>query len=291
MHKDITALFCFVDDFVKLYESILNQKAITNTNAHKPTRTPGLSTSEIITIILMFQISPAKNFKYFYESYLPSYDQNEFNKLPSYSRFITLKQRVFPILVAMLSFLLTSGCDLAYIDASSLAVCDVKRINSNKVFQGFAKIGKTTKGWFYGLKLHLMVSDKGELVNVAITAGNVDDRNPLINMTKKFKGILCGDKGYISSSLFKQLFAKGIKLVTNIKKGMKNTLMNLHEKMVLKKRSLVETVFGYLKETMQLEHTRHRCITNACIHIVSTLIMYQRKNKKPSTYFAHMLPA
>lgn len=292
MKKDITALFCFVDDFVKLYYQKLQEIAISSgQKPRNPTRVPSLRDSEIVTILLMFQISPAKNFKYFYQSYLQSYNNNEFRKLPSYERFVALKKRVAGILAAMLQFLLVSNRNIGYVDASGLAVCHAKRTRGHKVFRGLAKLGKTTKGWFFGLKLHLVISEKGELINVAITAGNVDDRKPVPKLTEDFIGLLLGDKGYISQDLFQELYAKGVKLITGIKKNMKNTLMSLYEKMLLRKRSIIETVFGYLKHTMQLEHTRHRSPINAFIHILSTLIMYQKKSSKPSVYFAHMLPA
>lgn len=170
-------------------------------------------------------------------------------------------------------------------------MCHAKRARANKVFKGVAKLGKTTKGWFFGLKLHIVISEKGELINVPITAGNVDDRDPVPKLTEGFMGLLLGDKGYISKELFLKLYAKGVKLITGIKKNMKNILVNLHEKMLLRKRSIVETVFSYLKHTMQLEHTRHRSPINAFVHILSTLIMCQKKSSKPSVCFTHMLHA
>ncbi len=45
---------------------------------------------------------------------------------------------------------------VSYIDATSLEVCHRKRISRNKVFAGIAALGKTTKSWFFGLKLHLV---------------------------------------------------------------------------------------------------------------------------------------
>lgn len=199
--------------------------------------------------------------------------------------------RVFSIFVALLCSILKPTQGIGYVDATSIAVCHPKRIRAHKVFSGLAAIGKTTKGWFMGLKLHLIISDRGELINVAITPGNIDDRKPVPKLVKKFLGILCGDKGYVSKALFSKLYAGGVKLITGLKCNMKNCLMSLHEKMLLRKRSIIETVFGYLKNTMQLEHTRHRSPINAFIHILSTLIMYQLKPSKPSAYFTHMLPS
>ena len=63
---------------------------------------------------------------------------------------------------------------IAYIDSISLNVCHPKRIYRNMVFKGIAKRSKSTKGWFFGFKLH--IDDKGNLMNVKLTKGNADDR-------------------------------------------------------------------------------------------------------------------
>ncbi len=170
---------------------------------------------------------------------------------------------------------------ISYIDATSIAVCHPKRTSRNKVFKGLAKIGKTTYWWFFGFKLHMVINEKGEIQGVTLTKGNVDDRKPVPNLTEKLIGLLFGDKGYIKKELFEKLFDRGLKLVTKGKKGMKNTLMLLEEKIFLRKRSIIETVFGYLKNRLELEHSRHRSPINFLVHIFSTLVSYSMKPKKP----------
>ncbi len=170
---------------------------------------------------------------------------------------------------------------ISYIDATSIAVCHPKRTSRNKVFKGLAKIGKTTYWWFFGFKLHMVINEKGEIQGVTLTKGNVDDRKPVPNLTEKLIGLLFGDKGYIKKELFEKLFDRGLKLVTKVKKGMKNTLMLLEEKIFLRKRSIIETVFGYLKNRLELEHSRHRSPINFLVRIFSTLVSYSMKPKKP----------
>lgn len=189
---------------------------------------------------------------------------------------------MIPFLAVLLSSMLSSGRGIFYVDSTSLAVCHPKRMSRNKTFKDIGKIGKSTKGWFFGLKLHIIIDDQGNLVSVKITPGNTDDRYFLQEMTKKIKGLLFGDKGYISKDLFSRLYEKGVKLITNVKKGMKSTIMTAQEKLLLRKRPIVETVFDYLKNKMQLEHTRHRTFQNAFVHMISTLISYQLKTSKPS---------
>jgi len=171
------------------------------------------------------------------------------------------------------------GKGIVYINATSLAVCHPKRMSRNRVFKGLAEIGKTTKRWFFGFKPHVIVNEKCNLIKVKLTKGNMDDRYVVPSMTKDLTGLLFGDKGYLSKELFLNLLKRALKLVTGIKK---NKLMIGYEKMMLRKRYLVETVFDYLKNKLMLKHTRHRSPTNMLIHIISTLIVYQLKTTKPT---------
>jgi len=141
-------------------------------------------------------------------------------------------------------------------------------------------------GWFFGFKLHLVLYHRGELIAAKMTSGNVDDRTPVSDLVNNLQGLIFGDKGYIDTKLFHRLYQKGLKLVTGLKKNMKGALMPLEEKIFLKKRSVIESVNGLLKETFQLVHTRHRSIFNAFVHICSTLIAYILRAKKPSIKFS-----
>ena len=282
MKQDITTLYFFVDEFYKSCESWFSNKLLTS-DKYKVTRKPELSIPELITIMLLYHQSPCKNFKYFYNSYLQLY-RREFPHLLSYNRFIELKRRTLLYLILLLEWYChqskTTG--ISYIDSTSIAVCHSKRITRNKVFSGLAKLGKTTKGWFYGLKLHLVINEKGDIQRLTFTAGNIDDRVPVPNITKHLTGLLFGDKGYVKQELFQSLYDRGLKLVTGIKKGMKNKLIPMFEKILLRKRSVIEAVFNILKYHFELEHTRHRSIWNASVHLISTLISYCLKPSKPA---------
>jgi hypothetical protein len=291
MKKDITELFCFVDDFEKMYEETMRQHQLAQGKQIKcPTRTPGLTCSEIATILLIFQQSPIRNFKAFYLLLLSTHYKRDFPLLPTYERFVSLMPRTFGLFVILLHCLFSKSRGISYIDATSLAVCHNKRIFSHKVFQGLVARGKTTKGWFFGFKLHIIINEKAELVRVKLTKGNVDDRTVVPSLTSALKGLLFGDKGYISEKLFLTLYRQGLKLVTGIKKNMENMPMILREKFLLRKRSLIETVFDYLKNKFQIEHTRHRSPINAFIHHLSTLIAYQMRPTKPAFLNSYALP-
>lgn len=230
MNKNITELFCLIDDFCNSVDKNFAEKLLPS--GKKPTRTPEITHSEIFTIILLYHQSKCDNFKIFYVHYLKLLYESAFPKLPSYSRFIRLKSRVLWYLALLMQWFCEQSkvTGISYIDATSIAVCHPKRTSRNKVFKGLAKIGKTTYGWFFGFKLHLVINETGEIQGVTVTKGNVDDRKPVPNLTQKLTGLLFGDKGYIKKDLFHELFDRGLKLVTSIKKGMKNSLMVLNEK-------------------------------------------------------------
>ena len=203
-------------------------------------------------------------------------------KLVSYANFTKLIGRNMPYLVLLLHHLLTKCTGLSFVDATSIAVCKNYRINSHKVFKGIAARSKTTKGWFFGLKLHLIIDPEGNLVKVSFSSGNKDDRKGLRSMISGIYGKVFGDHGYISTELFKDLYAKGVQLVTRVKKNMKNMLIPIADKVMLLKRALIETVIGKLKFLDKFEHSRHRSVTNALSHMLPCLINYQLQENKPS---------
>lgn len=271
-------LFCSVDDFCQKFEPQWNLKLFPN----KP-RGPkcSLSLSEIITIIIFFHQSNFRNFKNFYY-YLQTYHLEEFPNLLSYSRFIRVKQKALIPFFAYLFNLKGKITGIAYIDSTSIAVCKNKRINRNKVFKGVAKRGKTTVGWFFGFKLHLIVNDKGEILSFLLTPGNVSDIAPVKKLSKGIFGKLYGDKGYISKKLFEELYEKGLQLFTTLRSNMKNKFISMMDKINLRKRSIIETINDQLKNISQIEHSRHRSITNFIINILAGLAAYSHQQKKPS---------
>ncbi len=131
-------------------------------------------------------------------------------------------------------------------------------------------------GWFYGFKLHLIINDEGEILSFCLTSGNVDDRNEAVmdSLTKEIFGKLFADRGYISQKLFEKLLKKDITLVTRAKKNMKNKLMDLYDKLMLRKRAVIESVNDFLKNICDIEHSRHCSITNFLVNLVSALAAY-----------------
>jgi len=287
IHSDkITEIFFFIDEFYKdFYEVIRGHMLVAGTGKKHRNKPCRLSDSEIMTILILFHIGQFRNLKHFYLFYVQKHLKGEFPKTVSYNRFVELQQRAsVPLAIFLKTCCLGKCSGISFIDSSPLKACHIKREHSNKVFRGIATKGKSTLGWFFGLKLHLVINDKGEILDFMLTQGHVDDREPLKNKSfhDKIFGKLFGDKGYISQSLFEQLFIDGIHLITRLRKNMKNCLMHIQDRILLKKRAIIETVNDELKNICQIEHTRHRSFANFLTNLLAGLIAYSFLPKKPS---------
>ena len=285
---DIVQLFVDCDEFCQgtLPELNAQQPRLSDGKKHRQCES-GLTVSEVMTIIILFQSSGFRNFKTYYTGHVCAHLRKEFPGLVSYQRIVELQSRTALPLTAFLHTRFGRCTGISFVDATSIAICHNRRIESNKVFRGLAKRGKTSVGWLYGFKVHLVINDSGELLGVMITAGNVDDRKPVPVMTKKLFGKLFGDRGYISQKLFEELYDRGLQLITKLKKNMKNKLMPMIDKLLLRKRALIETVNDQLKNIYQIEHTRHRSKINFLVNLLAALIAYTYQEKKPSLNLHH----
>jgi len=279
---DLTTLFCDVDDFFKIHSFNQQTSELSEQGKQRRNRQKSLSPSEIMTIVIYFHASGYRNFKAFYLNQVCPHLHPFFPKLLSYNRFVEIIPTVLLPLCSYLTSRLDEPTGISYIDSTKIAVCGNKRISRNKVFYNLGKIGKTTMGWFFGFKLHLITNENGGLIAVKITTGNVDDRAPVLKMADKIKGKLFGDKGYISKKLFEKLFSKGLQLITTVKKNMKNKLLPFVDKLLLRKRSIIETINDQLKNISQIEHTRHRSVSNFMVNLLCGLISYTFQEKKPT---------
>ena len=274
-------LFCDVDDFCRVFLPTWHRQLLTN-GERKRARTSRLTLSEIMTILIYFHQSQYRNFKTFYLWHVCRYCRSEFPQLLSYTRFVALIPKALMPMCIYLNTRRGEDTGLAFVDATSLVVCHNRRIHSHKVFKAVARRGKTSMGWFYGFKLHLVVNDRGELLAFRITPGNVDDREPVPELTQGLTGKLIGDRGYISSQLFHVLWERGLHLVTKIRKNMHNKLMPLVDKLLLRKRAIIETINDQIKNIQQIEHTRHRSVVNAMVNVLAALVAYTHQPRKPS---------
>ena len=267
-----TAIFCCLDDFAQTFEDWEHHNLIPT--GRKRRRSGKLCLGEMLFIMVLFHLSPFKDFKHFWHYGVEQKYRDYFGDIPSYGRFVSLMPRLFIPFCVLMHSLTGDQTGIYVADSTKIAVCHNLRISRNRVFADLAKRGKTTTGWFYGFKLHVIINHKGEIMAIKITPGNTDDRSVLDDMTRELEGKVLADKGYISKELFAKLWRRGLHLITGIRRNMKNYLMPLLDKLLLRKRFIIETLFDRLKSQMGLEHTRHRSPINAFVHILSCLAAY-----------------
>jgi Transposase DDE domain len=236
-----------------------------------------------MTIAILFQQSHYRTFKAYYTEHVQQHLRSEFPHLVSYSRFAELLPSVLVPLTVYLYSQLGTCTGISFIDSTALAVCHNARIGQHHVFAVDAARGKTSVGWFYGFKLHLVVNDRGELLAFCLTPGNIDDRRPVPQLARRLFGTLFGDRGYISQALAEDLLVtQGLYLITKLRKNMRNRLLSLGDKLLLRKRAISESIVDELKNGCQIEHTRHRSPLNFLVNLMVGLIAYCHQPKKPS---------
>lgn len=274
--NQLTRIFCQIDDFCKE----LNQYHQSNLlpDLTRPNYNSGrkccLSDSEIMTILIFFQSSCFRNFKNFYIGFLCHYWKKEFPNLPSYNRFIEIMNRVIFQLTLFSQINSGKKTGIYYIDSTCLSVCHLKRSKRHKTFDEIAEYGRTSVGWFFGLKLHIVINERGELIAFKITRGNANDAKASESLLKSLQGLTFGDKGYISKRLFSQLLEKGLKLITRTRKNMKPIDYTKLEKQLLDQRGIIETVINHFKHHYHVWHTRHRSVINAMTHLMAAIAAY-----------------
>ncbi len=282
--ESLVDLFVDVDDFCQVFLPIYEPQLLSS-GAIKRRRNRSLSMSEVMTILIHFHQSHYRNFKAYYYEHVLAHLHAEFPGLVSYTRFVDyIPSALLPLCIYLKTRCLGDCTGLSFIDSTSIDVCLNQRIHSHKVFAGLAERGKTSTGWLFGFKLHLVINDQGELLNVMLTPGNVDDRKPVPDLVRKLFGKVFGDKGYISQPLHDQLLqTSGIQLVTKRRSNSNNKLpMPLMDRLLLRMRSIVETVIDQLKNISQIEHSRHRSVASFMVNLICGLIAYTHQPKKPS---------
>jgi len=279
-------IFCDSDDFFKKYEQFVAAISI-DKKKPKAHRKAALEVSEIMTILIAYHLTGMKCFQYYYVHVVQKHLQTYFPGLLSYNRFIELIPRaLLPLWLFVNTCRTGEATGFYYADSKKLPVCDNLRIYRNKVFKGIAGRSKSSTGWFYGLKLFLVINQLGQIMRCIISPANIADNNidMMRRMFNKLKGFVFADKGFISQKAFEEFYQQGLKIVTTVKRNMKNKLMIISEKLALKRRNLIECVNDLLMTICDIDHTRHRSPLNAITHGLAAVTAYSYLDKLPTIF-------
>lgn len=291
----VTEIFCIIDDFNKNLNAALEKNlclpsAVDGGKRHR-NRKCRLSESEIMTILVCYHFGTYRTFKDYYLCCIRLMLRREFPDAVSYNRFVELMPRVFLKMLLFMKLYAFGKCTgITFVDSTMIPVCHNVRRHFNKVFAGIAKDGKGTMGWCHGFKLHLPCNDSGEVITFCLTGANVDDRDECVwrVFTKELYGKVFADRGYISRELFDTLFDNGIHLVHGLRANMKNKLMPMWDKIMLRKRYIIECINELLKNKANLVHSRHRSIHNFIMNLCSALTAYCFFDNKPEALPVHI---
>ena len=243
---------------------------------------PKMTVSEILTILIYYmQCNKYKNLKQFYLD-LQKTCRKMFPNLLSYGRFVNWLGRLGSIAYALAKLTCGTPTGVSFIDSTTLVVCKCSRIKRTKVFRDEAKVGWTWEGKFFGFKLHLVVNEYGDVLSFKITKGNVDDREPVMELCENIKGNLYADRGYISKNLAADLSENGTFIWTKLKKNMKYKLIPAIHQEMLNKRRHIETVIACHKQRHDISHTRHRGIKHFFTKTYMSLVAYNLRKRKPT---------
>jgi hypothetical protein len=204
-----------------------------------------------------------------------------------HGRFVCYTIRALPLLLLLLLYKCSQSVRSGhyFIDSKKLEVCHLRREKDHKVFKPFARKGKGSMGWFYGLKLHLVINHLGEIVSFLLTPANTADNNHsvLTQLLHGLQGKCAGDKGYYTT-LFEHFLEHGLHLLLRPKKNMKPLPAFAGDVRFLKQRPLIESVNDILATVCDVEHTRHRNPLHGYASILSALIAYQYLPHKPHLF-------
>ena len=278
---DLTEFFCEIDDFCQDWLTTFSSTLFHAQGDNLP-KYCRMTLSEVMTIAIHFHQSKYRTFKDYYLKHVCQYLTDYFPNLVSYNRMVELMPNVLTACLYYLKSRQGKVTGISFVDSTAIPVCHPKRISRNKVFKETAKLSKSSMGWFFGFKLHLIINDCGEILSCKITPGNIDDRTHMPLMTQGITGQMFGDKGYIKKELFEQLLSHGLQLITPLKSNMVNKLVPIHDKVLLRKRSVIETVNDQLKNISYLVHSRHRSLHNFMLNLITALIAYTHQPSKPS---------
>ena len=277
----LTNIYCHIDDYY-----ILNKKEIIQAiKKHSKIvryRESRLSIPEIISILIYFHKHRTKDFRNFYNGFVLKYLKEYFPNLLSYTRFMQIKNKVIAPLVKVLGANNSKKTGIYFIDSSPLKVCHIKRAKRHKTFDEVASYGKSSMGFYKGFKIHLIINEIGEIINYRITKSNVDDRKVAYDLARNISGKLYADKGYISRDLVKKLAYNDLELIHNVRSNMNDIYIADIDKLMLKKRFIIETVFGKIKQSTDIENSRHRSLNGFIITVLTSLISYNFEIRKPS---------
>jgi hypothetical protein len=215
-------IFCALDYFCKHFEAEEAKKFLPSKGKRR--RSSRLHLSEVMTILIYFHRRDYRTFKHYYLDLVSKEWRSYFPNLVCYSRFVQLIPQALMPLTVFLNGIKGKETNRYYVDSTPLKSCHSKRERNHKVFKGLAKKGKTSMGWFFGLKLHMAINHLGEIMSFKVTSGATDDRTPVASLLKNLRGWFFGDRGYLGQEFIEKIKKQGVDVFTRVRRNMKKKI-------------------------------------------------------------------
>lgn len=275
----LISIYCFVEEFHHTILRSIHFALERPRQQRPPLKTRNLSVTELVSLALFKQFTGHKTWKSFYR-YIKTHYAQDFPELPRYNHFVEAMNVLSPYALILLSAFCsffrrhTRTEQLKIADSTKLAVCSIKREFSHKVCKDLARKSKSTMGWFYGFKLHVVCNQLMQILDCRILTATVDDRAALELMWCHIFGLIVADAGYLGKNRAEKARTQGKILFTAVKANMKKLMTNWQHDL-LKARQIIETVFSVLKLRLGIETSLPRSPLGYFAHYVWCLAAYQ----------------
>ena len=283
---DFTYTFCIIDDFFQKFEATY-WDFLKHSNKRLRMRSSQLKVSEVVFIAIWYKCSHFNNFKAFFLSLRQNF-RHLFRYLPCYQRIVYLINS-HQLALHALHFALMKDCHSSHlwIDSTTLPVCKNQRIGRHKSIKAIATRGKSSMGWFFGCKLHLIMNQSGDVVSTALSNGHTADIKMVEQLVKGLKAKLYADRGYISQNLRQSIKEQGVDLITYHRKNMQAVNLSKADTYNLRQRNQIETLFSLLKGKYNLVTSKARSIEGYLAGIYASLCAYQIYHENKPTIQIH----
>lgn len=201
---------------------------------------------------------------------------NDFKPKCTYKTFCESVNRLLPAILRILLVLIEHNRHKAHIvkytDSTDLPVCLNKNAKYHKTMSALARWGRGSKGFYYGLKLHITTDFDGRLLSISFTPSNVDDRTQFMELNNKLKGLFVADAGYISAKLNREFYVEGERLLIAKPKANMKKLATLWQHLLYNTRGRVETLFNNTKKFRGLVSSLPRSIDGYLCNYICSLL-------------------
>lgn len=161
-----------------------------------------------------------------------------------------------------------------HVDSTDIPVCSVRKAKYHKTMTGLASWGKTGKGWFYGLKLHLTTNLKRKILSVRFTSGNANDREVVIRLNRGLFGVFVADAGYISEKLQREFFIEHKRVFMAKPRANMRKIATQFQGFLYGTRMMIELDFRNLKMFYGLVTSLPRSVNGYCANYIHSLLAY-----------------